>query len=82
MSIYSSLQGNSFDVEIAKFQLNDSQTTYQYEYKKSYNNSPVIEITCEDNVEVMISEITNTYFKFEVSFPTNASVNISIGKKD
>jgi hypothetical protein len=81
MSIYSSLQGNSFDVETHKVQVNSPQTFYEIYYKKNYNENPVIQATCEENVAIYIKEITTTYFSFELSFPIDGFVNVSIGKK-
>lgn len=81
MSIYSSLQGNSFDVETHKLQVNSQQTFYEFQYKKTYNEIPVIQLTCEENVAIYIKEITNTYFSFDLSFPINGFINIVIGKK-
>jgi hypothetical protein len=81
MSLYSSLQGNSFDVETIKIQINAGQTFYQIYFKKTYNETPVIQLTCEDNISIYIREITNTYFTFDVSFPVDSFVNAAIGKK-
>lgn len=81
MSIYSNFQEKSFDVETHKIQVTTQQTFYELHYNKNYNETPVIQLTCEENVSIYIKEITTTYFSFELSFPIDGFINVVIGKK-